>query len=56
VHVTLPSGVVKIYNSCGEASRDLGIDVQYGLKVCVKKIDFKGYKIVKLKDPVVDCR
>ena len=56
VQVTSPTGKVKIYNSCGEASRDLGIDVQYGLKVCIKKIDFKGYKILKLRDPIVDCR
>lgn len=56
VQITLPCGKVKIYNSCGEASRELKIDVQYGLKVCAKKVDFKGYKIVKLREPIVDCR
>lgn len=56
IEVTFPTGKKKTYNSCGEATRELGIDVQYGLKVCTKKIDFKGYKIVKLKDPIVDCR
>ena len=56
VQVTLPSGEIKIYSSCGQASRDLGIDVQYGLSVCIKKIDFKGYRIVKLQDPLIDCR
>lgn len=56
VQITLPSGEVKIYSSCGSASKELGIDVQYGLKVCTKKIDFKGYKIVKLRDPITDCR
>ena len=56
VQVTLPSGEVKEYSSCGQASKDLGIDVQYGLSVCSKKVDFKGHKIVKLHDPVVDCR
>jgi hypothetical protein len=56
VQVTLPSGEIKIYPSCGSASKELGIDVQYGLKVCTKKIDFKGYNIVKLRDPITDCR
>jgi len=56
VSVTTPSGETKIYSSCSKASKDLGIDVQYGLKVCATKLDFKGYKIVKLRDPVVDCR
>jgi hypothetical protein len=55
VQITSPTGNIKIYNSCGQASRELGIDVQYGLKVCAKKVDFKGYKIVKLKDPLVKC-
>jgi hypothetical protein len=57
VRVTMPSGEVREYSSCGQASRDLGIDVQYGLKVCSSKdIDFKGHNIVKLRDPIVDCR
>jgi hypothetical protein len=56
VQVTLPNGDIKIYSSCGSASRDLGIDVQYGLKVCAKCVDFKGHKIVKLQDPLIDCR
>lgn len=57
VQVTMPSGEVREYSSCGQASRDLGIDVQYGLKVCSSKgIDFKGHNIVKLRDPIVDCR
>ena len=51
------SGTTTVYDSCGPASRALGIDVQYGLKVCsTKHIDFKGYMIVKLRDPIVDCR
>jgi len=45
-----------IFNSCGSASRILGIDVQYGLKVCKTKDSFKGYKCIKLKDPTIDCR
>ena len=56
VQIIFPDGSIKIYNSCGSATRELGIDVQYGLQVCAKKIDFKGYKIVKLRDPLVDCR
>lgn len=56
VRVTLPSGEIKEYSSCGQASKELGIDVQYGLSVCAKKVDFKGHKIVKLRDPIVDCR
>lgn len=56
IEITFPTGEIKIYHSCGAASRELGIDVQYGLAVCTKKVDFKGYKIIKLKDPIVDCR
>jgi hypothetical protein len=57
VQITFPNKQVKIYNSCGAASRELGIDVQYGLRVCsTKGIDFKGYMIVKLRDPITDCR
>ena len=56
VQITLPSGDVKEYQSCSQASKELGIDVQYGLKVCAEKVDFKGHKIVKLRDPIVDCR
>ena len=56
VQITTPDGETKIYHSCSQASRALGIDTQYGLKVCTKKVDFKGYKIVKLRDPIVDCR
>jgi len=33
IQVTLPSGEIKIYSSCGAATRDLGIDAQYGLSV-----------------------
>ena len=56
VQITKPNGETVIYNSCGEATRDLGIDAQYGLKVCTTRLDFKGYKIVKLRDPITDCR
>ena len=57
IRVTGPLGEIREYSSCGQASRDLGIDVQYGLKVCSSKgVDFKGYNIVKLRDPIVDCR
>lgn len=56
IEITSPSGEKKIYSSCGQASKDLGIDTQYGLAVCQKKVDYKGYKIVKLSDPIVDCR
>ena len=56
IEITFPNNEKKIYNSCGQASRELGIDTQYGLKVCQTKVDFKGYKIVKLRDPIIDCR
>lgn len=56
VQVTIPNGETYTFDSCGAATRTLGIDVQYGLKVCTEKLDFKGYKIVKLRDPLVDCR
>jgi hypothetical protein len=56
IQVTTPNGEIKIFDSCGQATRELGIDTRYGLTVCIKKLDFKGYKIVKLRDPLVDCR
>jgi len=56
IQVTTPNGEIKIFDSCGQATRELGIDTRYGLTVCIKKFDFKGYKIVKLRDPLVDCR
>lgn len=55
VQITLPSGEVKIYNSCASATKELGISIRHGLNVCTKKVDFKGYKIIKLKDPVTKC-
>jgi len=56
IQITFPTGEVKIYNSCGEATRELKIDARYGLVVCAKKDNFKGYKIIKLRDPIIDCR
>ena len=56
VQIETPNGEIKIFDSCSHATKALGIDVQYGLKVCTRKLDFKGYKIVKLRDPIVDCR
>jgi len=54
--VIMPDGSEKKYNSCGSASKELKIDTQYGLKVCMKKDKFKGYRIIKLSDPIIDCR
>ena len=56
VQVITPLGEIKIFSSCSKASKELGIDVQYGLKVCFKNTNFKGYSIIKLRDPLVDCR
>jgi asparagine N-glycosylation enzyme membrane subunit Stt3 len=57
VSVTDSVGVTTVYDSCGQASKATGINIQYGLKVCsTKGVDFKGYKIVKLRDPIIDCR
>lgn len=56
VEVTDPVGKITIYNSCGQASKVTKIDIQYGLKVCKTKSSFKGYKIKKLRDPIIDCR
>lgn len=56
IEVTLPNGEKKIYPSCAAASKDLGIDAKYGLTVCTKKLAFKGHRIVKLRDPIIDCR
>jgi hypothetical protein len=50
------NGNENIFDSCGLATRTLGIDIQYGLKVCRTKDNFKGYKIIKLRDPIIDCR
>jgi len=54
VKVTLPSGEIKMFTSLNKASKELGIDINYGLTVCAKKNDFKGRKIVKLQDPLVE--
>lgn len=56
VQVISPIGDVTIYNSCSKATKELGIDVQYGLKVCLTKETFKGFKIKKIRDPITDCR
>lgn len=56
VQVTCPNGEVKVYPSCGQATKELGIDIQYAVKVCQSKDNFKGYKVKKLKDPDKDCR
>jgi len=54
--IILPDSSVKLYNSCAEASKSLGIDARYGLVVCKTKDTFKGYRIMKIQDPVIDCR
>lgn len=51
-----PNNIEYIFNSCGQATRELGIDTRYGLCVCETKESFKGYKIIKLSDPIIDCR
>lgn len=56
VEITTQCGDILIYNSCSKATKDLGIDTQYGLRVCLKKETFKGFKIKKLRDPLIDCR
>lgn len=56
IQITLPTGEIKIYDSCSAATRELGIDVAYGLRVCITRNNFKGCIIVKLKDPITDCR
>ena len=55
VEVTFPSGDVKVFTSFSKASKEIGIDVKYGWKVCTKKNDFRGYKIVKLQEPAIVC-
>lgn len=56
LEVTLPSGEIKIFNSIGNATRELGIDAKYGLHVCKTKDSFKNFKFKKLRDPIIDCR
>ena len=49
-------GEIRIYNSLSAAERDLKLNIKYGLKICAKKLDFKGYILVKLNEPLIDCR
>jgi hypothetical protein len=56
LEVTCPSGEVKIFNSIGNATRELGIDARYGLHVCKTTDSFKNFKFRKLRDPLIDCR
>lgn len=56
IEVISPDNVVKVYNSCAQASKELGIDARYGLKVCLRNDNFKGFKIKKISNPLIDCR
>ena len=56
IQVTDASGVETIFNSCSSATRVYGVDTLYGLKVCQTRDNYKGLKIIKLADPIVDCR
>ncbi len=56
VKITDSTGIETIFSSCGEASRMLNIDVLYGLKVCKTRESFKGFRCIKIKDPIIDCR
>jgi hypothetical protein len=55
IMVTMPNGDQKRFSSFSKASKELGIDAKYGWAVCAKKSDFRGYKIVKLRDPTTVC-
>lgn len=56
VKVIDPAGIEYVFDSCAKAKAVLNIDIQYGLKVCKEKETFKGYKCIKLQDPIIDCR
>jgi hypothetical protein len=56
VKIISKDGIENIFNSCAVASKFTGIDVQYGIRVCKTKNDFKGFKCIKIADPIKDCR
>lgn len=56
VKVISPYGTEYVFDSCAKAKAALNIDIQYGLKVCKEKETFKGYRCIKLQDPIIDCR
>lgn len=55
VEITDSQGCTKTYPSYAKASKDLGIDVCYGNKVCLIKTNFKGYVIKTLRQPLIRC-
>jgi len=55
IEVTDLDGNVTTYSSCKKATKELGIDIEYGRKVCLTKPMFKGYIIKTVSNPVIDC-
>lgn len=56
VMIVGPDNTEYIFDSCAKAKKVLKIDVQYALTVCSLGKLFKGYKCVKISDPIIDCR
>ncbi len=56
VKVIDTDGIERIFNSCASATNAIGIDVQYGIRVCKTKDNFRGFKCIKIADPINDCR
>lgn len=54
--VIFPDGTEQVYNSMGQASRATGIDCQYGRSVTLQGRTYKGYQVIILEEPTVDCR
>lgn len=55
IKVINPYGTEKIYPSCAKATKEIGIDIGYGRKVCLKKKSFKGFVIETLRLPIINC-
>lgn len=45
-----------VFSSLSKATKFLGFDAKYGLHVCKTKESYRGHKIIKLRDPIIDCR
>lgn len=56
IKIIMPSGDIQFFDSCDSATRILGVNTLYGMKVCKTKDTFKGFKITHISDPEIDCR
>jgi len=56
INVILPNGEEKVYPSLAKASKDLKIDCQYARLVTLQNRTYKGYQVIVLSEPKIDCR